>query len=89
MAFRQNSNVLSLYQGGTMPMSETQKLSFMEASGEISYNMTNNFMFRYILQENQNVLKGLILTGQNVRLVIFADLLINYIVVKSMKKLFR
>jgi len=72
-----------------MPMSETQKLSFMEASGEISYNMTNNFMFRYILQENQNVLKGLILTGQNVRLVIFADLLINYIVVKSMKKLFR
>jgi len=70
-------------------MSETQKLSFMEASGEISYNMTNNFMFRYILQENQNVLKGLILTGQNVRLVIFADLLINYIVVKSMKKLFR
>ena len=32
----------------------------MEASGEISYNMTNNYMFRYILQKNKKVLKGLI-----------------------------
>jgi len=34
--------------------------SFMEATGVIEYNMTNNYMFRYILQKNQKVLKGLI-----------------------------
>lgn len=40
---------------------EIQKvLSFMTATGKIDYNMTNNYMFRYILQENQKVLKGLI-----------------------------
>lgn len=32
----------------------------MNATGKIDYNMTNNYMFRYILQENQKVLKGLI-----------------------------
>ena len=37
-----------------------QKSSFMEASGRIEFNMTNNYMFRYILQENQKVLKGLV-----------------------------
>ena len=40
---------------------ENQKiLSFMSATGKIEYNMTNNYMFRYILQGKQNVLKGLI-----------------------------
>ena len=34
--------------------------SFMEATGVIEYNMTNNYMFRFILQKNQKVLKGLI-----------------------------
>lgn len=34
--------------------------SFMEAKGVIDYNMTNNYMFRYILQENEKVLTGLI-----------------------------
>ena len=34
--------------------------SFLEATGVIEYNMTNNYMFRYILQKNQKVLKGLI-----------------------------
>ena len=34
--------------------------SFMEAKGVIEYNMTNNYMFRYILQKNAKVLKGLI-----------------------------
>lgn len=37
-----------------------RKSSFMEASGRIEFNMTNNYMFRYILQENQKVLKGLV-----------------------------
>lgn len=32
----------------------------MEAKGVIEYNMTNNYMFRYILQKNKKVLKGLI-----------------------------
>ena len=40
---------------------ENQKvLSFMSATGKIDYNMTNNYMFRRILQENRKVLKGLI-----------------------------
>lgn len=34
--------------------------SFMEATGLITYNMTNNYMFRFILQENEKVLKGLV-----------------------------
>ena len=32
----------------------------MSATGKIDYNMTNNYMFRYILQKNEKVLKGLI-----------------------------
>lgn len=35
-------------------------LSFLNASGAIHYNMTNDYMFRFILQKNQKVLKGLI-----------------------------
>ena len=34
--------------------------SFENATGEIPYNMTNDYMFRYVLQKNQKVLKGLI-----------------------------
>ena len=34
--------------------------SFMSATGKISYNMTNNYMFRYVLQKHDKVLKGLI-----------------------------
>lgn len=41
-------------------MQNAQELSFMSATGKIAYNMTNNYMFRYILQKNQKVLKGLI-----------------------------
>ena len=32
----------------------------MSATGKIDYNMTNNYMFRYILQEKEKVLIGLI-----------------------------
>ena len=35
-------------------------MSYMEATGVIAYNMTNNYMFRFILQQNKKVLKGLI-----------------------------
>lgn len=41
-------------------MDNRQIASYMEASGEVLYNMTNNYMFRYILQKNKKVLKGLI-----------------------------
>lgn len=41
-------------------MQNTQTASFMEAKGVIEYNMTNNYMFRYILQKNKKVLTGLI-----------------------------
>ena len=41
-------------------MQNTQPASFMEATGVIQYNMTNDYMFRYILQKNKKVLKGLI-----------------------------
>ena len=41
-------------------MQNKQVASFMEASGKIQYNLTNNYMFRYILQQNEKVLKGLI-----------------------------
>ena len=41
-------------------MENPRVLSFMSATGKIEYNMTNNYMFRYILQEKQKVLKGLI-----------------------------
>ena len=41
-------------------MHNKQVASYMEASGSIRYNMTNNYMFRYILQKNKKVLKGLV-----------------------------
>ena len=41
-------------------MDNSKVLSFASATGKIEYNMTNNYMFRYILQEKRKVLKGLI-----------------------------
>lgn len=34
--------------------------TYKNATGEISYNMTNDYMFRVVLQKNELVLKGLI-----------------------------
>ena len=55
-------------------MEHERELSYLSARGEIAYNMTNNYMFRYILQENKKVLKGLIaallhLNPENIRSV--------------------
>ena len=55
-------------------MEHERVLSYLSARGEIAYNMTNNYMFRYILQENKKVLKGLIaallhLNPENIRSV--------------------
>lgn len=41
-------------------MSNNQVTSYKDATGVIQYNMTNDYMFRYILQENEKVLLGLI-----------------------------
>ena len=41
-------------------MQNRQAMSYMDATGVIEYKMTNNYMFRFILQQNQKVLKGLI-----------------------------
>ena len=41
-------------------MSMTQKLSGLEqATGKIDYTLTNDYMFRLILEKNNYVLKGL------------------------------
>ena len=41
-------------------MQNKQIVSIKEATGVIQYNMTNDYMFRYILQKNEKVLRGLI-----------------------------
>ena len=47
-----------------MPMGRTKREpvheSYETASGPIPYNMTNDYMFRAILQKNEFVLRGLI-----------------------------
>ncbi len=53
-------------------MQNNYAVSYAEAKGVIEYNMTNNYMFRYILQQNKKVLTGLIcsllhLKPENVR----------------------
>ena len=44
-------------------MSDTPPINnyeFWDASGQIPYNMTNDYMFRAVLQSNNKVLRGLI-----------------------------
>mgnify|MGYP002508347238 CR=1 FL=1 len=41
-------------------MQDKRTMSYKDARGVIEYKMTNNYMFRFILQKNQKVLKGLI-----------------------------
>ena len=41
-------------------MQNKKAASFLEAKGTIEYNMTNDYMFRAVLQKNNYVLKGLI-----------------------------
>lgn len=41
-------------------MKENPTLSYKDAHGNIDYGMTNDYMFRAVLQENKIVLKGLI-----------------------------
>ena len=43
-----------------LPMQDTVYASYMGATGDIPYNMTNDYMFHYILQKNEKVLRGLI-----------------------------
>lgn len=48
-------------------MQNNESASFMDAHGVIEYNMTNNYMFRYILQQNEKVLTGLICSLLNLK----------------------
>ncbi len=41
-------------------MQQKNKLTYKEATGVIQFKMTNNYMFRFILQKNKKVLTGLI-----------------------------
>lgn len=41
-------------------MQRKQVDSYLDAHGTITFNMTNDYMFRYVLQKNKKVLKGLI-----------------------------
>ena len=41
-------------------MENSATKSYLTATGTISHNMTNDYMFRYILQKNEKVLKGLV-----------------------------
>lgn len=43
-------------------MENSTNKSYLTATGAISHNMTNDYMFRYILQKNEKVLKGLVRT---------------------------
>ena len=42
-----------------MSMDNSKVLSFASATGKIEYNMTNNYMFRYILQEKDEEIERL------------------------------
>lgn len=42
------------------PTKETSSLSYLNATEHIPYGMTNDYMFRLILEKNNYVLKGLI-----------------------------
>jgi len=50
---------LSTTPGGKMYNKNTNRI-LLPQSGEIRYNMTNDYMFRAVLQKNKKVLKGLI-----------------------------
>ncbi len=41
-------------------MNRTQKRTFKNAAGKIDYTMTNDYMFRAVLQENKKVLTGML-----------------------------
>ncbi len=47
------------YEGRKTFMKQT-KSAFQNATGKIDYTMTNDYMFRAVLQENKKVLIGLI-----------------------------
>ena len=48
-------------------MQNTKQPSYMDNTGVIQYNMTNDYMFRYILQKNEKVLRGLICALLNLK----------------------
>ena len=43
-----------------MSTKTVQNYNFLSATGKIEYNMTNDYMFRIVLQKNEETLKNLI-----------------------------
>ena len=48
-------------------MQNKEQPSYTDTTGVIQYNMTNDYMFRYILQKNEKVLRGLICALLNLK----------------------
>lgn len=55
-------------------MTHTHSTSYKDATGEIQFNFTNDYMFRYILQQNKAVLKGLVCSMLHLKPEVIKDL---------------
>ena len=61
MTVRQKIQVIkNPYIRRSLPMEQPKTLTYQKATGAIRFKMVNDYMFRYILQKNQKVLRGLI-----------------------------
>ena len=49
-----------MFKSGDFIYGVKETVSFRNASGKLRFNLTNDYLFRAVLQENKNVLKGLI-----------------------------
>ena len=59
MAQEETKKKIQNYEMEEITISDELRKQYEQATGEIEYNMTNDFMFRAILQRNHKVLKGL------------------------------
>ncbi len=51
--------------------------NYLTATGKIPYNMTNDYMFRAILQKNEKVLRGLVSSMLHMRVDNIIDIRID------------
>ncbi len=55
-----NQSIISSHSTSTAPDKDLLFRRLSNAHGRVSYNMTNDYMFRAVLQSNNKVLRGLI-----------------------------
>lgn len=55
-----NQSIISSHSTSTAPDEDLLFRRLSNAHGRVSYNMTNDYMFRAVLQSNNKVLRGLI-----------------------------